>query len=217
MTGTDTDAQLDILELLDELDPPPPPRMPARIFGYRGRTVGDYQRRFEQWCADSPDGHFNSLMLSHGWVHNGMTNPITGQCDPTLLSADLRCLHAKYGRCDTCECVGAELVHRTVCDHCGWHSIVVAGDQTRVIVAGLDHAYPGWRDGPLAPARPNGSTATLKRWEKKVRALYGERRWGWPVITDRHPPEVGSVKGYSPWGGYDVAAVIVAKYPQQQV
>lgn len=202
-----TVEQLNLLDLLGELDPPPPLQIPDRIFSYRGRTIADYDARFEQWCKASPDGHFNSIRISHGWHHHGPVLLLPDQCDVGVLSASLRCDHARG-----CECVGRGGAYMAVCDHCGWHSDHAA-DETRAVVDGLDHAYPGWRDSPVAPPATFCDNKQKAAWQRTVRELCGDRPAGWPVITDRVPPGMRAVPGRSPWGGYDVAAVSLDQHP----
>ncbi|MFZ2510992.1 MAG: DUF6349 family protein [Gordonia sp. (in: high G+C Gram-positive bacteria)] len=199
--------QLDLLDLLNEIDPPPPPAKPPVIFGHRGRTLLDYRVRLDRWCAENGT-RLDCLRMAHAWAAQyGTPVALRGQCHPIRISASLGCPHHVWDG-GPCECVGGH-VYRTICEHCGWHS--PATDDSSAVLAGLDHAYPGWRTSPIAPAQNSGgSQAKAKRWAKNVVELYGDRPLGWPVITDRAGPGLRAVEGRSPWGGYDVAAAYLA-------
>jgi hypothetical protein len=120
---------------------------------------------------------------------------------------------------DGCYCVTAE-VNRGVCFGCGWSGPIRAdweGGGHVAVEDAHDHAFPGWRELPVVPKRPQESETSqagrkaMQRWYETVSAAYPE---GWlesggPIRTDRGP--IGSlgtrhVPGATGWGGYDLSA-----------
>lgn len=164
-----------------------------------------YQDDFDAWTDQY--GHMGSLAVSHAWTpqfaysRRAQLQP-TEVCTPVMLTSDTRCDHYRQN----CFCLG-DLLYRTACRHCGWHSPIAAREQVAVL-DGLDHCYPGWRESPVVSEYPAGATKGTKAhiaWESKVRAAYGDRPTGWPVITDRDDPTSRRVIGNrSPWGGHEI-------------
>lgn len=208
-TATD---QLDLLALLAEIDPPPIPPKPASIFTFRARTLNEYRAREDQWRKEDPENGFGMVFVAHAWTaYPYVVTSVPGQCDAVVIHANLSCHHIK-SRDGQCECVGNR-VYRSICEHCGFHSAVYA-DEDAAVLDGLDHAYPGWRDSPIVPScRSGADKKKTNRWETTVREAYGERRRGWPMITDRETSGARAVQGRSPWKGYDVAASALEQYP----
>lgn len=98
----------------------------------------------------------------------------------------------------------------TICTRCTWHH--VASSENAAVEAWHDHAFPGWRDLPIFPANLCGGmgsremTPQRRDWiDENYPAAF--RVDGAPIRTTRGS-RIGSrhVPGYSPLGGYDLAA-----------
>lgn len=171
------------------------------LFASTARGIDARTAEFDAWTRRW--GHFRSLCDSHAWVVQPTApGQRTETCQPTVLTVDLRCICNRHRDDTPCQCVGA-LVYRGACTGCTWESNDVGG-QNHAVNAALDHAHPGWlNDLSNAVAPPPWDKPDA--WKKKTRHKIGERPSGWPVITTRTAPGLGSVPGRSPWGGYDVA------------
>ncbi|WP_298944598.1 DUF6349 family protein [uncultured Microbacterium sp.] len=106
-----------------------------------------------------------------------------------------------------CECIGG-LLHLIVCDTCELHWI--HEDENAVVEAWNDHAYPGWRNLPILPAKLRGQMGTRKmtpKLEEWFEANYPAQFHvpGAPILTDRGGSGTRHVPEYSPYGGYDIA------------
>ncbi|MEJ6554056.1 DUF6349 family protein [Microbacterium esteraromaticum] len=99
-----------------------------------------------------------------------------------------------------CSCVGGR-VFQSVCSVCEWHHN--ASHESEVVEAWHDHAFPGWRDLPVAPTGLD---------EKKVAAWAKSTyppEWqvpAAPIRTWRSQYSTRHVPGRSPWGGFDLSA-----------
>ncbi len=173
-------------------------------------------REFDVWGEEH--GRFGCLVRSHGWcgwdippaVHVSRTyeDMLLDYCQPTILVADLREPQP------SCDCVGP-LLYRAVCRRrgCLWEG-PERDRESPAAEGGMDHAWPGWRDLPLAP--PAGHTQSGKykeradaAWLAKVKAagyLPGWVESGGPIRTSRRKYETRHVPNYTPFGGYDMAA-----------
>jgi len=166
-------------------------------------TVDELGEAWDAWVEQN--GHFDSIRVSHMWRASQIdTGRGTVAHDCCILSAALYCDH--YQR--KCFCVGSGL-YRAQCDRCRWMAV---GDESGAIEAWHDHAWPGWRELPRVPAevRPGagGITSKTKPAFEWVTANY-PAEWqtdGAPVLTIRGGIGTRHVPGYSPWGGYDLAA-----------
>jgi len=131
---------------------------PAR--GYRAR-----QDAFEAWIAEY--GSFGSPARSRGW-HVASTSPVadtpTDRCQPTLLSADLRCQHYSGG----CACVGKPY-DRGACLRCPYDG-PVRDRGNPAVDDGHDHAWPGWRQLPTVPRAPERAGNTTSKTRLAARA-----------------------------------------------
>ena len=178
-----------------------------RLYALRCTTIADYQHAMTQWSQAWPD--LACLRDSHGWHvaigEYASSREPTSACIPITLQTDLRCNRTSHRGC---LCVG-DLVSRSFCRGCGWHSEVV-DDDTDAALLGLDHCFPGWRDDPIVPSAPyddGPKRRTRRNWETTVTELHGtDRPQGYPMITRRGPHGWRAVPGRSLWGGYDVAA-----------
>lgn len=167
---------------------------------------------FDQWAQDY--GHFASLRRSHAWhaqigaMRVGGQQP-TDACRPTILTADLYCDHYN----EDCFCVG-DVVYRGACLHCTWEGPLRDGENPATEDA-HDHAWPGWRDLPLVPRRPDTATGTqqkkaITRWVQHVNAIYpsGWLESGGPIRTSRGAYGTRHVPNHTGFGGYDMCGDI---------
>jgi hypothetical protein len=129
-------------------------------------------------------------------------------------SADLRCkclfgyrTVSEYEAAGWCRCVG-ELLTKVVCDGCSWHHI---GTESQAVEAWHDHAFPGWRDLPMFPVKLRGQmgsrelTAKRKAWLNANYPIEFRTPLA-PILTSRQKFGHRHVPGYSPYGGFDLAA-----------
>ncbi len=158
----------------------------------------------EAWSAEY--GHFDCLRRSHAWraeIGGGRGEQPTEVCRPITLTADLSCDHYRGG----CSCVGG-LVYRGTCLHCAWEGEIRDGNNGAVEDA---HAWPGWRDLPCVPRRPEPGTSAkqktgMTRWAETVNDVYPE---GWlesggPIRTVRGQYGTRHVPDHTGFGGYDL-------------
>ena len=205
----------DIDTLIEEVNPPPAYTGRAPLhFTVTAFTPGEYMEA-EDHLREIGEGFGIHVGPPHIW-HKGYDSSLaTPGHSFTVLAADLGC--EDYGRDShrfafgrrVCSCVGGR-VNRGHCE-CGWASEITA-DGSAPVEAWHDHAWPGWRDLPVIPKgiRPasGGITKTTKAAYAWVIAHY-PTEWqkpGAPVITERAGIGTRHVSGYSPWGGYDLAA-----------
>jgi len=203
----------DLLDLLEDItrpayDGPAPLGFTSRYFTpdelLAART--ELSRIRGEWSKDHPT--FGTWML-------GIT---TGWCDIApghrlcLLQTDLRCrcsfpyLAAEWEKIGPCSCVG-DLLYQANCPDCRWHHI---GSESDVVLAWHDHAWPGWRDLPVLPAKLRGQMGTRQMTPKLAAWLDANyppefRVDGAPIVTDRGGVAGRCVPGYSPFGGFDIS------------
>lgn len=198
----------DLDAMIEEANPEPPRapwagRAPLR-FTTAPFTLNEFLAAFAEYVEIH--GHSNCLAESHMW-HKGYDGRATGTPGHSMqvLNADLRCRH--FG--SPCSCVSSSL-YRAACE-CGWTSPVTETESFAIEIW-HDHSWPGWRALPIVPedVRPGagGITSKSKKALEWVTANYPEdwRRDGAPVLTRRSGLGTRHVPGYSPWGGYDIAA-----------
>jgi hypothetical protein len=134
-----------------------------------------------------------------------------GEHEFDLFTADLRCepwTHREpHGGC---QCVG-DLIYQAICEPDGWH--VIAADENTAVEGWHDHAFPGWRELPIVPARLRsidqpGLSKAAKKW---IAEHYPPSMQivGAPVITERSDGGTRHVPGRSPWAGYDISHTAV--------
>ncbi|HKT03735.1 MAG TPA: DUF6349 family protein [Rugosimonospora sp.] len=177
----------------------PQPTAPS-LYGSPARGLAARTAEMRAWRARH--GNPNSIRRSHAWeVHITCPDTPTERCQPTVLSADLRC------DCfDECYCVG-DLLYRGACRGCGWEGEPRDGENAAVEDA-CDHAWPGWRDLPVVPRVPEDAKRHAA-WAQRVAARY-PANWlvdGGPIRTRRSGLGTRHVPGRTPFGGYDLAAV----------
>lgn len=141
----------------------------------------------------------------------GMTEMI-GASRNTARSAPAGTIPALH--CDhydnQCSCVGGG-VYRGACLHCTWEGPLRDEENTAAEDA-HDHAWPGWRDLPLVPRRPDAAvtrkqtSSALRRWIDQVNAVYptGWLESGGPIRTRRHTVGTRHVPNRTGFGGYDL-------------
>ncbi len=175
---------------------------PARR--YRARQDG-----FEAWIAEY--GSFGFPARSRGW-HVAITSPVadapTDRCQPTLLSADLRCQHYSGG----CAYVG-ELYCRGACPRCPYES-PVRDRENPAVDDGHDHAWPGRRHLPTVPRPPERtgnptSKTRLAAWADPVSETYpaGWLAAGGPIRTLRDRTGGRHAPHHNGLGGDDLAVL----------
>jgi len=138
------------------------------------------------------------------------TSPVadtpTDRCQPTLLSADLRCQHYSGG----CACVG-ELYDRGACPRCPYES-PVRDRENPAVDDGHDHARPGRRHLPTVPRAPErtGNPTSKTRhaaWADPVCETHpaGWLAAGGPIRTLRDRTGGRHVPHHNGLGGDDLA------------
>jgi hypothetical protein len=173
-----------------------------------GDTIRGYWRRIAAvtaWTAEH--GHFDSNLRSHAWrpACGSPDRPAeaAATCRPAVLTADLRCHHHN----EDCHCVGG-LVYRGACQHCDWEGEVRDAENGAAEDA-HDHAWPGWRELPIVPRRPENQKAQ-PTWIERVSAVYpiGWLESGGPIRTVRQKYGTRHVPNATGFGGDDLCAAI---------
>ena len=178
------------------------------LFASPSRGLRARQVEYERWTATW--GRCASIGVSHAWtIAPCCPDTPTRQCQPTVLSADLRCdCTARH-----CHCVG-DLLYKGACCGCEWESAIARDDESDAATDALDHAHPGWRADPVLECGPiPEAPRQRKHWIARVEQLRGPRPNGWPMITAR-TSGTRAVSGRSPWGGYDIAAKYAHKHTE---
>lgn len=127
-------------------------------------------------------------------------------CRPTLLILDLRCDVRPHR--SNCLCVGDRL-DRMVCS-CGWEGDPQASENAAV-EAWCTHAWPRWRDLPILTSPFPDDAKKRDAWLRDALAAgyFAEHlEAGGPVRTARASYGGRHVPGRTPWGGYDLAAMV---------
>lgn len=170
----------------------------ARGYAHRLTAIADWTARY---------GGFDSNRRSHAWrPANGSpdhTASATARCQPAVLTADLRCHHHR----EDCSCVG-DLVYRGACLCCDWEGDVRPGENAAA-EDGHDHAWPGWRELPIAQRRPENDKAR-PHWIEQVNNAYpgGWLESGGPIRTARQRYGTRHVPDHTGFGGYDLCGAI---------
>ena len=104
-----------------------------------------------------------------------------------LFTVDLRCDPWKHPAPHAgCACIG-DLTYMAICEPHAWR--VIASDENAAVEGWHDHAFPGWRDLPVVPARLRniGELGLSKAARKWVEQRYPTSMQvvGAPVITER--------------------------------
>lgn len=210
----------DLLDLLDEIQTTERLNGPApSLFASTTRGVQERVAEFQAWCEEHDS--FASYRRSHAWLPEisnsrearDWSAALPSRCLPTVLHANLQdCDHA--GR--RCYDVGG-LVYRGACYGCTWESPSIRGRVSEAVEDAHDHAWPGWRDLPIVPCRPDEEYARKagrrkvsprQEWEDQVNGVY-PADWlvaGGPIVTARSEYATGDVPGRTGRGGYDLAA-----------
>jgi hypothetical protein len=194
-------GQLDLLSLLEEakLAAPSP-----TLYGSPVRGLAARHAEFQRWRDEH--GGFGSLGRSHAWtVWITCPDSPTERCQPTVLSADLRCDCDNQRDQPHCGCVG-DLMYRAACRGCDWEG-QPADRENAAAEDACDHAWPGWRQLPIVGRVPEERKARA-RWVEEVTASYptGWLEDGGPIRTARSGAGSRHVPTRTPFGGYDIAA-----------
>jgi|ThiBio_1000_plan_1041568.scaffolds.fasta_scaffold00807_15 hypothetical protein len=194
-------GQLDLFAAIEEakVDAPAP-----SIYGSSTRGLAARAAEYLAWRE--AHGSFGAYGRSHAWtVCLTCPDTPTARCQPTVLSADLRCDCDRY---EECSCVG-DLMYRGACRHCDWEGEPRDRENAAAEDA-CDHAWPGWADVPVVspvPESPKGRAA----WVERAVELYpaGWLEDGGPIRTARSGYGTRHVPSRTPFGGYDLAVVDV--------
>ena len=199
-------VQLDLFAAIEEakVDAPAP-----TLYGSPARGLAARTAEFHAWRA--AHGSFGSVGRSHAWTVQ-LTCPETAtvRCQPTVLSADLRCDCDRY---DECCCVG-DLLYRGACRHCDWEGQPYARENAAAEDA-CNHAWPGWPDVPVVPPVPE-ERKKRAAWVERVLELYpaGWLEDGGPIRTSRSCRGIRHVPDRTPFGGYDLAVADVDQHDE---
>lgn len=191
-------GQLDLLAAIEdaELEAPAP-----TLYGSPTRGLAARAAEYDAWRAEH--GSFGASARSHAWtVWITCPETCTDRCQPTVLSADLRC---DCDRSEDCCCLG-DLMYRGACRGCDWEGEPRDRENAAAEDA-CDHAWLGWRDLPVLPRVPD-ERKKRARWVERVEALYpvGWLEDGGPIRTSRRGGGTRHVPSRPPFGGYDLAA-----------
>ncbi|HWV50878.1 MAG TPA: DUF6349 family protein [Microbacterium sp.] len=157
---------------------------------------------FAHWCFLNT--HFDSYSQSHMW-HRAIVDHddlvvADGAHVAASFTAELRPRKGHEGP--------GELLTKMVCEPCAWQ--IIDESENHAVEAWHDHAFPGWRELPVVPFQIR--VRTEKGMSKLARAWIAERypaeaqTPGAPIITERPKYGTRHVRGYSPWGGYDLSS-----------
>jgi hypothetical protein len=197
-------GQLDLLALLADAEASAEPEGGATcLYGSTARGLPARTAEVEAWRARY--GNLNPNRRSHAWrVHITCPDQPTGRCQPTVLTADLRC-----DCLDQCSCVG-DLLYRGACRGCDWEGEPRDAENPAAEDA-CDHAWPGWRDLPVVSPVPQDHKRHAA-WAERVAPRY-PAHWladGGPIRTKRSGFGTRHVPNRTPFGGYDLAVVAPA-------
>lgn len=156
---------------------------------------------FAHWCF--LNSHLDSYRRSHMW-HRSITERddlviADGAHAASTFTAELRPSAEQEGP--------GGLLTQLICEPCQWH--VIDSSENRAVEAWHDHALPGWRELPVVPSQiqvrsEKGMTKLARAW---IAEHYPPEAQvpGAPIITERARYATRHVRGYSPWGGYDLS------------
>jgi hypothetical protein len=207
-----TQLAFDIDDLIRESAPPPeafagraPLHFTVEVF-----TVPELQEAWDHFVR--VNGHFDSIARSHMWNGREGSDATPGHA-MRMFSADLRCGHYSpmnwHGESSYHYCP-AYLVRRVVCE-CTYATPISTSERA-VVEDWHDHAWAGWRDLLPIPERLRGGTGNSKMTPALSDWVANNYPAGWgtdgaPIVTERDTAwATRHVPGYSPWGGYDLAA-----------
>lgn len=204
----------DLLDLLDDITRPAYSGAAPLAFTSRYFTPDDLLAARAElarvrggWSREHPTFGAWGLGITTGWC---ATAPGHTLC---ILTTDLRCdcrlpfLCSEWENIGPCHCVG-DLLYQANCPECSWHHI--SEKENDVVEAWHDHAWPGWRDLPVIPARLRTATNNQKQTAALTNWLENNyppefRVDGAPILTERSGIGTRSVPRRNPFGGYDIA------------
>ena len=133
-------------------------------------------------------------------------------CQPTILSKDLRCnCWPNFGGSSMdfpgCECIG-DLMYRGACTHCEWEAPLMRSSEHLAVSDALDHSWPTWRNLPVDPGPiPEGSSpkdsARVQAWIKRLVTIGYPEGWieaGGPIRARR---QQGGTRPHTVHTGFD--------------
>lgn len=178
---------IDLLDILDVITAEPT-AAPQTYTTATDWTPAQLDEAYEALCkrAEVEGTRCGIRLWSHMWATSFATRPTRGAHPMEVVSAHLGC---ECPRGTDCQCVTA-LVYRAWCRDCA-HWTAIRDDESAAVVELHDHCWPGWRELPVGATADRGP-----HWEQA----------GAPIITERAPHGTRAVAGYSPYGGYDLAA-----------
>ena len=153
-----------------------------------------------------------------GW---GRPDEGTDECQPTVLSKDMRCRcwWNHRGGSDTflkCQCVG-DLMYRGGCRGCDWVAEQMWTSEHRAVCDALDHSWPTWRNLPVDPGPiPEGSSpAELRKrdaWIARLVSIGYPEGWierGGPIRVRRQQGGTRPHTVHTGYGNYSVTGEVV--------
>lgn len=157
---------------------------------------------FERWKFEH--GNFGCIPKSHMW-HRSMFNQPTiqeGVHSLAVFTASTFCEEPEH----THDLLPTPGRVQGICTECDWR--LIDPDESLVVEAWHDHAFPGWRELPVVPRKYTGlpprGRDPLREWaEEHYPATW--QRTGAPIITEREGIGTRHVPGRSPWGGFDLS------------
>jgi hypothetical protein len=203
------DGQIDLFEALElaKQDKPAPCLYASPARGLAARAA-----ELEAWAAEY--GTSSAAARAHAWtVYITCPDKPTDRCQVTVLSADTANPYRGDPPVGCTHEIGRYERYRGCCLHpaCNWEGDPV-GDESEAAAAGLDHAWPGWRDLPVVASLPRDTAGrqgakALAHWVETVTAVYppGWLEAGGPIRTHRESPGNRHVPNRTPFGGYDAA------------
>lgn len=186
---------------------------------YADRDCRGYAQRewaFEEWVRTY--GNFGCIRLTHGWRSAHRYGKSFEHCHAVIMHADLSCQHNHWDDEPPCFCVGGG-ASRGMCGYCDWEGEIRSNERAAVEDA-HDHAWPGWRDLPIAPNWPDQTTGksgarNVAKWWAVVTPLYPPN-WvaqGGPILTLRRTGSTRHVDGRHPHGGWDLCGAVDETLP----
>lgn len=207
MSTTQLAFDFDTMLLMDML---------ADLPAWDGAPLGYHEEHRSPAELDAAWDRYRLVHGNHGCVpHSHMWNRLycnastlaAGAHTLDLFSAEAQCPDEREaGHSDKSGDLPGNTRFQAICAPCGWRHL--SDDESAVIEAWHDHAFPGWRELPTIPSKVTGIPG---RGKSKLQGWIEERypdQWqmpGYPIITARGGVGTRHVPGRSPWGGYDLS------------
>ena len=146
--------------------------------------------------------------------HDTLT-PDGGACRPTIEETYLWD-HSRRDDRFPKESVRVAIVYRGACLGCGWAGDAHADDENAAVDDAHDHSWPGWRELPIVPRRPD-DTKSQTKWRSQLSALYRAGgldvdHWLAPGAPFRTARTRGGTRSHCVHGGgYDICGTITER------